>query len=87
MAIVYEYLVCQTQWSYVTFVNGEWQGSVDYRSGNSEEAYRSCPQTWDYLNRVGQQGWEVVAAVNLTNTLSEGFSQSTNQLFLKRVRA
>lgn len=80
----YEYLVCQTQWGNVTFVNGEWQGSIDYRSEDYDAAYKSCPLVWDYLNRVGREGWEMVGAVTLVNTHAEGSSQATNQLFLKR---
>ena len=84
MANGYEYLVCQAQWGYVTFVNGEWQGSIDYRSGDPDAAYKSCPQVWEYLNRAGREGWEMVGAVTLVNTHGEGSSQATNQLFLKR---
>jgi hypothetical protein len=84
MAQAFEYLVCQTQWGYVTFVNGEWQGSIDYRSTDPDVAYKSCPQVWEYLNRAGRDGWELVSAVTLVSTHSEGSSQATNQLFLKR---
>lgn len=84
MAIRYQYKVCQIQWGHVTFVNGEWQGQIDYRDEDTDAAYNSCPQVWDYLDRVGEEGWEMVGAMTLTNTHSEGYSQATNQLFLKR---
>jgi hypothetical protein len=80
----FEYLVCQTQWGHVTFVNGEWRGSVDYTSEDVDAAYKSCPQIWEYLNRAGEEGWELVSAVTVTSTQSEGYAAATNQLFLKR---
>jgi hypothetical protein len=43
----FEYLVCQTQFSRVTFVNGEWQGTVPLDSGDSQAALDSGPQIWD----------------------------------------
>lgn len=86
MADGYEYLVCQAQWGHITFVNGEWQGSVDYRTEDHDAAYKSCPEVWEYLNRAGREGWELVGTMTLVNTHTEGSSQATNQLFLKRAR-
>lgn len=78
--------MCQTQWSYVTFVNGEWQGTIDYRSGNTDAAQASCPHVWEYVNRAGREGWEIVGVMPLTlvHTPSTGMIQASNQLFLKR---
>jgi hypothetical protein len=84
MTTVYEYLVCQTQAGRITFVNGQWQGSVDYRGISSDTALNSCPQVWDYLNRVGQEGWELVASAEQTVSHLENFSQVMCHLFLKR---
>lgn len=82
----FEYLVCQTQYSRVTFANGEWQGSVALGSGDSQAALDSCPQVWDYLNEAGRVGWQLITAVNATITNEGQNSQVSNQLFLKRER-
>jgi len=84
--MTFEYLVCQTQYSRITFANGVWQGSVPLQSGDSQAALDSCPSTWDYLATAGRDGWELVAAVNNTITASETTSQLSCQLFLKRSR-
>jgi len=81
-----EYLVCQTQYSRVTFVNGAWQGRVPLESGDSQAALDSCPWMWDYLNEAGHAGWELVTVANSAITNSESTSQLSCQLFLKRQR-
>jgi hypothetical protein len=80
----FEYIVCQTQWGHVTFVNGDWQGTIDYQNADQDAAYKSCPKIWEYLNRAGEEGWELVGTVMATTTHSEGYSHATNQLFMKR---
>ena len=82
----FEYLVCQTQFSRVTFANGEWQGSVALNSGDSQAALDSCPQVWDYLNQAGRAGWQLVTAANATITSEGQTSQVAYQLFLRRER-
>ena len=82
----FEYLVCQTQFSRVTFANGEWQGSVPLSSGDSQAALDSCPQVWDYLQQAGRGGWQLVSAVNSTITNEGATSQVAYQLFLRRER-
>ncbi|MEO7971313.1 MAG: hypothetical protein ABI698_08440 [bacterium] len=82
----FEYLVCQTQFSRVTFANGQWQGSVALSSGDWKAALDSCPQVWDYLNEAGRVGWQLITAVNATITNDGQNSQVSNQLFLKRER-
>ena len=83
----FEYLVCQTQWGHVTFVNNEWQGTIHYETADQDAAYKSCPIIWEYLNRAGAEGWELVTAVVVTSTHSEGYSHATNQLIMKRAYA
>ena len=61
----FEYIVAQAQFNRVTFVNGEWDGSVPY---TQDKAIESCLQVWDYLNKVGAEGWQLTNVV----TLSEG---------------
>jgi hypothetical protein len=81
----FEYLVCQTQFSRVTFVNGAWQGRIALgSSGDSQAALDSCPQIWEYLAQVGRQGWDLVATVNNTISHTAETSQLSCQLFLKR---
>ncbi|HEV7681063.1 MAG TPA: hypothetical protein VGO68_02990 [Pyrinomonadaceae bacterium] len=82
----FEYLVCQTQFSRVTFANGEWQGNVALNSGDMQQALDSCPDLWLYLNQVGRAGWQLITAVNSTITSEGQTSQVANQLFLRRER-
>ena len=84
----FEYLVCQTQFSRVTFVNGGWQGSTPLESGDSQAALDSCPLMWEYLAQAGRAGWDLVAVVNSAITTSESTAtaQLACQLFLKRQR-
>ena len=82
----FEYLVCQTQYSRITFANGEWQGSIPLSSGDPQAALNSCPEVWDYLNQVGRAGWQLITAANATVTNEGQTSQVSYQLFLKRER-
>ncbi len=63
----FEYQVCQTQSSRVTFVNREWQGTVAINSGDSQAALNSCLQVWDYLAQAERAGWQLVTAANATH--------------------
>lgn len=83
---MFEYLVCQTQYSRVAFANGAWQGSVPLESGDSQAALDSCPMIWEYLAGAGRDGWELVTATNSAITNTESTSQLACQLFLKRQR-
>jgi len=82
----FEYVVCQTQFSRVTFANGEWQGTVALNSGDTQAALDSCPQVWDYLNQAGRAGWQLVTATGSTMTSEGQTAQFAYQLFLKRER-
>jgi hypothetical protein len=82
----FEYLVCQIQYSRVTFANGEWQGSVALSAGDSQAALDSCPQVWDYLNQAGRGGWQLISVAHATITKEAETSQVSYQLFLKRER-
>lgn len=81
-----EYLVCIVQSGRVTFVNGAWQGTVRLDSGDTQAALDSCPQVWDYLNRAGADGWELVGAVNIGITHDQSMSPLSSNLYLKRPR-
>jgi len=68
MTKTYEYRVCQVQMSKVTFVNGQWQGSISLEEvkhgGTSmDHALASCPLEWDYLQKAGAHGWHLAGAV------------------------
>jgi hypothetical protein len=82
----FEYLVCQTQYSRVTFANGQWQGSVPLDGGDWKAALDSCPEVWDYLNKMGRAGWQLITSANSTITSEGQTSQVAYQLFLKRER-
>lgn len=84
--MIFEYLVCQTQSSRITFVNGAWAGRMPLEAGDPQAALDSCPLMWDYLAEAGRAGWELVTAVNSAITTSETTSQLACQLFLKRQR-
>ncbi|HEV7746010.1 MAG TPA: hypothetical protein VGO56_13505 [Pyrinomonadaceae bacterium] len=82
----FEYLVCQTQFSRVTFANGEWQGSVALNSGDTQKALDSCPDVWVYLNQAGRSGWQLITAATFSVNTEGQTSQVGNQLFLRRER-
>lgn len=81
MISTFEYLVCQSQIGKVTFVNGEWVGDPDVLEVR-EQMFDSCPNLWDFLNQMGPEGWELVAAYSLV--ASDG--QHFERLILKRPR-
>ncbi len=64
MARMYDYRVCNVQAGHVTFVNGDWQGHVSLaEAAGASDPFASCPEVWSYLQRVGPDGWELVATV------------------------
>jgi hypothetical protein len=79
-AMRFEYRTCFIQDARVSFVNGAWQGRVRPAKDNADEALKSCPQEWDYLNNAGNEGWELVAVVGAVSGES-----TARQLYLKRV--
>lgn len=92
----FEYRVCLSQQGKVTHANGEWQGTED-PAEHTAEAYEavlpSCPTEWEYLNRVGQDGWELSAvdSTMMSGEIVSGFFSndeldisSYRTLYLKR---
>ena len=61
MPVQYEYLLCQVQYSRVTYVNGTWQGNLPQEMDRDVD---SCPLVHDFLSTAGVDGWELVSAVN-----------------------
>jgi len=72
----YEYRVCQSQQSRVTFVNGEWFGRYPFDPEDPAGSMESCPWVWEYLEEAGLEGWELVAV--------EGQQTPATLLFLKK---
>jgi hypothetical protein len=64
----FDYLVCTCQSAKVTWVNGQWRGTVPLSTDPNESGrlLDSCPATWDFLNEMGGEGWELVAAYTTT---------------------
>jgi hypothetical protein len=81
MSQQYEYRVCAMQNGRITFVNGEWQGTLSPNTDDPNDALETCPAVWVYLQQAGLEGWELVSALN--QPLPEVQLQT---LFLKRVR-
>jgi hypothetical protein len=75
----YHYRVVLAQDQFVTFVNGEWNGSVDMNSVDGSTALSSCPKVHEYLQAAGADGWELV-------TVTEHRTESSlvQTLYLKR---
>lgn len=71
----FEYRICQVQFSRVTFINGEWAGTLP---PNHEKAVEGCSWVWEYLNEMGADGWQMTSAL----TMSE--SSSAQILYLMR---
>lgn len=60
----YEYRVCAMQNGRITFVNGQWQGTIAPGTDDPNEALNTCPVVWAYLQQAGQNGWQLVSAIN-----------------------
>jgi hypothetical protein len=60
----FEYQVCAMQNGRITFVNGEWQGSISPANDDPNAALETCPTVWAYLNEAGSNGWRLVTVVN-----------------------
>jgi hypothetical protein len=76
----FEYMVCLAQMMRITFVNGRWQGEL---SPNEAQALETCPDMWEFLQRVGNSGWELVS-VTSDRMLEEKTILTT--LYFKRER-
>jgi len=82
MTPTFEYQVCLVQQSRVTFANGRWAGDVPQDHDDVQAAFNSCPAVWNYLDRAGAEGWELVAATSR----AEPQGQVVEVLYLKRQR-
>lgn len=78
----YEYRVCNVQGMRLTYVNAEWQGTKPPNQNDVVSSLNSCPQTWDYLQSAGRDGWELVTAVPLTAVAEE----NAQIVYLRRIK-
>ncbi|HEX9924620.1 MAG TPA: hypothetical protein VGD99_18325, partial [Anaerolineae bacterium] len=76
----FEYMICTSQSMRITFVNGRWQGDI---APETPGALDSCPDLWEFLQRVGSSGWELIT-VTTDHLDSEGEALTT--LYLKRAK-
>ena len=74
----FEYQVCYGVGDRVTLVNGAWIGGEDIPL--SERKQEDCPLMWEFLNRAGAEGWELVTI------LGPRFFYRVSTYFLKRER-
>ncbi len=69
----YQYLRCLVQFDKVTFINDDWQGSVPLEAARtSSEPFSYCPSVLDVLNKLGEQGWELVSVVQRVLPTEQG---------------
>ena len=73
----YEYIVAMEQQGYVTTVNNEWINPMQGRTPTPDDL-EDCPQPWEFLNRKGTEGWELVTVI------LEAFSEQTVKKFYLR---
>jgi hypothetical protein len=74
----FEYMICSSQLMRITFVNGRWQGELP---PDTPGALDTCPDLWEFLQRVGNSGWELVS---VTSDPIQGESTILATLYLKR---
>ncbi len=72
----FDYMICSAQLMRVTFVNGRWQGNLP---PDTPGALNTCPDLWEFLQQVGNNGWELVAVTTEPTSALE-------TLYLKRQR-
>lgn len=74
----FEYMICSAQLMRITFVNGRWQGDL---SPDTPGALDTCPDLWEFLQRVGNSGWELIS---VTSDHMEDQNTVLTTLYLKR---
>jgi hypothetical protein len=74
----FEYMICSSQLMRVTFVNSRWQGELP---PDTPGALDTCPDLWEFLQRVGNSGWELVS---VTSDQVQDENTILTTLYLKR---
>ena len=59
----FEYQVCYGLVDRITFSNGQWLGADIPESKRKPEDVLKCPLMWEYLERAGGDGWELVGVL------------------------
>lgn len=57
----FEYSILSCQQGKATWLDGKWCGSLS-PADDPQRALASCPDELEQLNRMGANGWQVVAA-------------------------
>jgi hypothetical protein len=63
----FQHQVCYSVIDRVTFANGVWQGADIPESQRQQKDVETCPFIWDYLQRAGAEGWELVCVMENPN--------------------
>lgn len=79
----FQHQVCYAVFDRVTMVNGVWQGPAVPESERRQEHVEACLLVWDYLQRAGAEGWELVSVLETRHDLPKG-AQLVRTLYLKR---
>lgn len=79
-----EHQVCYCVIDRVTFVNGQWQGADIPESKRVQKDVQACPLVWDYLNKAGAAGWELVSVLENQQVIKG--QPYVRTLYLKRVQ-
>lgn len=83
MTTRFQHQVCYSVLDRVTFANGVWQGANIPEAERRPEDIQACPLVWDYLQRAGADGWELVCVLETPNA-AKG-QPWVRTLYLKRV--
>ena len=59
----FEYQVCYGIVDRVTFANGSWLGADIPEEKRKQEDFLTCPLMWEFLERAGSHGWELVTVL------------------------
>ena len=78
----FEYQVCYGVADRVTFANGTWLGADIPEAKRKQEDIQTCPLMWEFLRRVGAQGWELITLLE-TPAGPKG-DQKVRTYFMKR---
>jgi hypothetical protein len=82
MAKRFQYRVCYSVMDRVTFSNGVWLGADIPEAQRKQQDVETCPQIWDHLQQLGEEGWELVTILETPAARPQGLPVRT--LYLKR---
>ncbi|MCY1020633.1 hypothetical protein [Pyxidicoccus sp. MSG2] len=77
---LFEYRVAQSQEGRITFMDGQWAGSIPLQDASRHpKPFEYCAQVPEWLQAQGQKGWELVSV-----TVEVAGGQNLTRLYLKR---